>query len=125
MLEPPSRSFIGELRPSSLAPTCFFLELNRLSFCSELASGVSFPIGFKNGTDGSVSVAVDAMRASSHPHAFLGMTSQGELVLLLCSPLARDSDLPPSSSSHPGIAAIVKTAGNSVRLSSCLREDEL
>ncbi|KAI0299009.1 3-deoxy-7-phosphoheptulonate synthase [Multifurca ochricompacta] len=53
----------------------------------ELASGVSFPIGFKNGTDGSVTVAVDAMRSSSNPHAFMGVTEQG-------------------------IAAIVKTCGN-------------
>jgi 3-deoxy-7-phosphoheptulonate synthase len=43
----------------------------------ELASGVSFPIGFKNGTDGSVSVAVDAMRSASNPHAFMGVTGQG------------------------------------------------
>ncbi|KIK93755.1 hypothetical protein PAXRUDRAFT_144347 [Paxillus rubicundulus Ve08.2h10] len=53
----------------------------------ELASGVSFPIGFKNGTDGSVSVAIDAMRSSSNPHAFMGVTEQG-------------------------LAAIVKTRGN-------------
>ncbi|GAA97989.1 uncharacterized protein L969DRAFT_84526 [Mixia osmundae IAM 14324] len=43
----------------------------------ELASGMSFPIGFKNGTDGGVTVAVDAMRAASHPHAFMGITSSG------------------------------------------------
>ncbi|ORY72925.1 hypothetical protein BCR35DRAFT_153469 [Leucosporidium creatinivorum] len=43
----------------------------------ELASGTSFPIGFKNGTDGSLSVAVDAMRSASHPHAFLGVTESG------------------------------------------------
>jgi len=43
----------------------------------ELASGVSFPIGFKNGTDGSVIVAVDAMRSASNPHAFMGVTEQG------------------------------------------------
>ncbi|KAF8885665.1 3-deoxy-7-phosphoheptulonate synthase [Infundibulicybe gibba] len=43
----------------------------------ELASGVSFPIGFKNGTDGSVSVAIDAMHSSSNPHAFMGVTEQG------------------------------------------------
>ena len=71
----------------------------------ELASGVSFPIGtqlkrsnyqrkligpivgFKNGTDGSVGVAVDAMRCASSPHAFMGVTNQG-------------------------LAAIVKTTGN-------------
>lgn len=43
----------------------------------ELASGVSFPIGFKNGTDGSVTVAVDAMHSASNPHAFMGVTEQG------------------------------------------------
>ncbi|KIJ44387.1 hypothetical protein M422DRAFT_100461, partial [Sphaerobolus stellatus SS14] len=53
----------------------------------ELASGSSFPIGFKNGTDGSMTVAVDAMRAASNPHAFMGVTAQG-------------------------LAAIVKTRGN-------------
>jgi len=43
----------------------------------ELASGVSFPIGFKNGTDGSVSVAIDAMQSASHPHCFMGINPQG------------------------------------------------
>ncbi|KAJ1533454.1 3-deoxy-7-phosphoheptulonate synthase, partial [Cladochytrium tenue] len=43
----------------------------------ELASGVSFPVGFKNGTDGSVGIAVDAIGAASHPHRFLGVTKQG------------------------------------------------
>ncbi|XP_006455781.1 3-deoxy-7-phosphoheptulonate synthase [Agaricus bisporus var. bisporus H97] len=53
----------------------------------ELASGVSFPVGFKNGTDGNVGVAIDAMQSSSNPHAFMGVTEQG-------------------------LAAIVKTRGN-------------
>ncbi|PPQ90291.1 hypothetical protein CVT25_013116 [Psilocybe cyanescens] len=53
----------------------------------ELASGVSFPIGFKNGTDGSVTVAIDAMHSASNPHAFMGVTEHG-------------------------LAAIVKTRGN-------------
>ncbi|KZS89398.1 3-deoxy-7-phosphoheptulonate synthase [Sistotremastrum niveocremeum HHB9708] len=53
----------------------------------ELASGVSFPIGFKNGTDGSLGIAIDAMRSSSNPHVFLGVTTQG-------------------------LASIVKTSGN-------------
>lgn len=43
----------------------------------ELASGVSFPVGFKNGTDGNSHIAIDAIRASSHPHHFLGVTKQG------------------------------------------------
>ncbi|KAK9469871.1 hypothetical protein V1512DRAFT_273703 [Lipomyces arxii] len=54
----------------------------------ELASGLSFPVGFKNGTDGTVDVAIDALRASSEPHHFLSVTK-------------------------PGVVAIVGTEGNS------------
>ncbi|KAK3828297.1 MAG: 3-deoxy-7-phosphoheptulonate synthase [Benniella sp.] len=43
----------------------------------ELASGVSFPVGFKNGTDGNITIALDAIRAASKPHHFLGVTKQG------------------------------------------------
>lgn len=43
----------------------------------ELASGLSYPVGFKNGTDGGLTVAVDAIGAASHPHTFLGVTKQG------------------------------------------------
>jgi 3-deoxy-7-phosphoheptulonate synthase len=53
----------------------------------ELASGLSMPIGFKNGTTGNVQIAVDAVLSSSQPHHFLGVTDQG-------------------------LAAIVSTAGN-------------
>ena len=54
----------------------------------ELVSGLSMPVGFKNSTDGGIGVAIDAIRASSCPHSFMGVTGQG-------------------------LAAIVKTAGNS------------
>ncbi|PWY94941.1 Phe-inhibited DAHP synthase AroG [Aspergillus sclerotioniger CBS 115572] len=53
----------------------------------ELASGLSFPVGFKNGTDGSLDVAVDAIGSVKHPHHFLSVTK-------------------------PGVAAIVGTVGN-------------
>ncbi len=53
----------------------------------EMASGLSMPVGFKNGTDGNFMVAVEAMQAASHPHSFLGIRSDGT-------------------------AAVVKTAGN-------------
>jgi 3-deoxy-7-phosphoheptulonate synthase len=43
----------------------------------QLASGLSCPIGFKNGTDGGVQVAADALVAASAPHAFIGMTKMG------------------------------------------------
>lgn len=43
----------------------------------ELASGLSCPIGFKNGTDGKVKIAIDAVKASSQPHHFLAVTKDG------------------------------------------------
>ncbi|KAI9833180.1 MAG: 3-deoxy-7-phosphoheptulonate synthase [Sarea resinae] len=43
----------------------------------ELASGLSFPIGFKNGTDGSLTVAIDAIGAAAAKHHFMGVTKQG------------------------------------------------
>ena len=42
----------------------------------ELASGLSCPVGFKNGTDGNVKIAVDAIGAARHPHHFLSFTKQ-------------------------------------------------
>jgi 3-deoxy-7-phosphoheptulonate synthase len=53
----------------------------------QLASGLSMPVGFKNGTDGDVQVAVDACRAAAAGHTFFGVT-------------------------HNGAAAVVTTAGN-------------
>src|SRR4051812_15237434 len=43
----------------------------------ELASGLSVPVGFKNGTDGNTQIAIDAVQAANHPHSFLGVTKQG------------------------------------------------
>ncbi|GFO64162.1 3-deoxy-7-phosphoheptulonate synthase [Geomonas paludis] len=43
----------------------------------EMASGLSFPIGFKNGTDGNLQIAIDAMKAALHPHSFLGINRDG------------------------------------------------
>jgi len=43
----------------------------------ELASGLSVPVGFKNGTDGNVQIAIDAIRAARTPHHFLSVTKQG------------------------------------------------
>ena len=43
----------------------------------ELASGLSMPVGFKNGTNGSVQIAIDAIGAARHPHHFLSVTKQG------------------------------------------------
>ncbi len=44
----------------------------------ELASGLSCPVGFKNGTDGNVKIAIDAIKSSSQPHHFLSVTKAGQ-----------------------------------------------
>ena len=43
----------------------------------EMASGLSVPVGFKNGTDGNIRIAVDAIKAAAEPHHFLTITKQG------------------------------------------------
>ncbi|KAI1636579.1 phospho-2-dehydro-3-deoxyheptonate aldolase [Biscogniauxia mediterranea] len=48
----------------------------------ELASGLSFPVGFKNGTDGTLGVAIDAIGAVKHPHHFLSVTKPGVVAIV-------------------------------------------
>ena len=48
----------------------------------ELASGLSCPVGFKNGTDGNVKIAVDALRAAAAPHSFLSVTKGGHSAIV-------------------------------------------
>ncbi len=47
----------------------------------EMSSGLSSPVGFKNGTDGSLDVAVNAMLSVKHPHRFLGIDPEGRVAL--------------------------------------------
>ncbi|MGQ0443028.1 MAG: 3-deoxy-7-phosphoheptulonate synthase [Methylophilaceae bacterium] len=48
----------------------------------ELASGLSCPIGFKNGTDGNVRVAIDAIKTAASPHHFLSVTKEGQSAII-------------------------------------------
>lgn len=48
----------------------------------ELASGLSCPVGFKNGTDGNMRIAVDAIRAANSPHHFLSVTKSGHTAIV-------------------------------------------
>jgi len=48
----------------------------------ELSSGLSCPVGFKNGTDGNVKVAIDAIRTASNPHHFLSVTKEGRSAII-------------------------------------------
>ncbi|MHC1480398.1 3-deoxy-7-phosphoheptulonate synthase [Frateuria aurantia] len=51
----------------------------------ELASGLSCPVGFKNGTDGNVRIAVDAVMAASQPHHFLAVNKEGRIAIAATS----------------------------------------
>jgi 3-deoxy-7-phosphoheptulonate synthase len=78
----------------------------------ELASGLSMPVGFKNGTGGSIQIAIDGVRAALHPHRFLGVTSQGIAAIIStrgnesCHVILRGSSQGPNYDA----AAINKTA---------------
>jgi 3-deoxy-7-phosphoheptulonate synthase len=90
----------------------------------ELASGLSVPVGFKNGTDGNVQIAIDAVQAASHPHQFLSVTKQGLSAIVAtrgnpdCHIILRGSSQGPNYQAEPlgrAIAALGK-AGLSPRL---------
>lgn len=51
----------------------------------ELASGLSCPVGFKNGTDGNLRIAIDAIKAAAHPHHFLSVTKAGHSAIVSTS----------------------------------------
>jgi 3-deoxy-7-phosphoheptulonate synthase len=51
----------------------------------EMASGLSMPVGFKNGTDGSLSIAINAMRAAQAAHSFLGVDDNGHVAAIRTS----------------------------------------
>ncbi len=48
----------------------------------EMASGLSFPVGFKNGTDGNLQIAIDAMKSALHSHCFLGINKEGRTAII-------------------------------------------
>ncbi len=80
----------------------------------ELASGLSMPVGFKNGTDGSVQIAVDAIDAARNPHHFLSVTKQGISAIVTtkgnphCHVILRGSNSGPNFDSD-AITACAKT----------------
>jgi 3-deoxy-7-phosphoheptulonate synthase len=90
----------------------------------ELASGLSMPIGFKNGTDGGVQIAIDAVRAAAHPHRFLGVTEQGLAAIVStagnadCHVILRGGDSGPNydAVSVQKAASAMRTAGVAPRL---------
>ena len=49
----------------------------------EMASGLSMPVGFKNGTDGNLGTAINALKAAAESHSFMGINQQGQVALLV------------------------------------------
>jgi 3-deoxy-7-phosphoheptulonate synthase len=78
---PTGQEFLDPITPQYLADLASWGAIGARTTESqvhrELASGLSCPIGFKNGTDGNVRIAVDAIRAARHPHRFVGVTKAG------------------------------------------------
>src|SRR5256712_4898129 len=67
----------------------------------ELASGLSMPVGFKNGTDGNVQVAIDAVRTAREPHSFMGVTEQGLAAIVETGGKPQAPLLPPRGTPRP------------------------
>ncbi|MDH3286826.1 MAG: 3-deoxy-7-phosphoheptulonate synthase AroG [Betaproteobacteria bacterium] len=95
------RRLLLELNESGMPVACEFLDMITPQYVAdlvawgaigarttesqvhrELASGLSCPVGFKNGTDGNVKIAVDAIRAAQAPHHFLSVTKGGHSAIV-------------------------------------------
>jgi 3-deoxy-7-phosphoheptulonate synthase len=92
----------------------------------ELTSGLSCPVGFKNGTDGNLKIAVDAVQAAAQPHHFLAVTKQGRTAIATttgnsdCHVILRGGKAPNYDSAS--VAAAWKTL-TAAGLSTCLMID--
>ena len=84
---PAGTEFLDLLSPQYIADLVSWAAIGARTTESQshrqLASGLSCPVGFKNGTDGGVQVAADAIVAASAPHAFMGMTKMGQAAILV------------------------------------------
>jgi 3-deoxy-7-phosphoheptulonate synthase len=77
-LDPISPQYLGDL----IAWTAIGARTTESQTHREMASGLSTPVGFKNGTDGDVDIAVNAVLSSSKPHSFLGISEQGTVSIV-------------------------------------------
>ncbi|PZN29696.1 MAG: 3-deoxy-7-phosphoheptulonate synthase, partial [Proteobacteria bacterium] len=89
----------------------------------EMASGLSCPVGFKNGTDGNVKIAIDAVQAASHPHHFLAVTKRGHSAIAAtagnadCHVILRGGKTPNyDAASVADVCAQIAAAGQSTRI---------
>jgi 3-deoxy-7-phosphoheptulonate synthase len=76
-LDPITPQYLGDL----IAWSAIGARTTESQTHREMASGLSSPVGFKNGTDGSLDVAVNAMLSAAQPHTFLGINGEGQVAL--------------------------------------------
>ncbi len=77
-LDPISPQYLSDL----FAWTAIGARTSESQTHREMSSGLSTPVGFKNGTDGSLDIAINAMKSASSPHRFLGINSNGQVTRL-------------------------------------------
>jgi len=77
-LDPISPQFLGDL----IAWTAIGARTTESQTHREISSGLSTPVGFKNGTDGDIGIAINAILSASHPHSFLGINGQGRVAIV-------------------------------------------
>lgn len=77
-LDPISPQYIGDL----ITWTAIGARTTESQTHREMSSGLSTPVGFKNGTDGSLTVAINAMQSAANPHNFLGINQQGQCAVI-------------------------------------------
>jgi len=77
-LDPISPQYLSDL----FAWTAIGARTSESQTHREMSSGLSTPVGFKNGTDGSLDIAINAMKSASSPHRFLGINTDGQVTRL-------------------------------------------
>jgi 3-deoxy-7-phosphoheptulonate synthase len=80
-LDPISPQFLGDL----ITWTAIGARTTESQTHREMSSGLSTPVGFKNGTDGDIGIAINAILSASHPHSFLGINGQGKVSIVRTS----------------------------------------
>jgi 3-deoxy-7-phosphoheptulonate synthase len=110
---PPGTEFLDPITPQFVADLVAWGAIGARTTESqvhrELASGLSMPVGFKNGTSGAIQIAVDAVHSAASPHHFLSVTKQGLAAIVstrgnpFCHVILRGgSDGPNYSEAHVG-----------------------
>lgn len=80
-LDPISPQYLSDL----FAWTAIGARTSESQTHREMSSGLSTPVGFKNGTDGSLNIAINALQSASSPHRFLGINTDGQVTRLTTS----------------------------------------